>query len=149
MSTQAKKDTLLWFKKNEPYIYRVAMRKMEIDQGGELGAIEWGAIGSSIGKAFNSLTTTVSNLAPQYLQFQQQKKVMDMQLKRAQQGLPPANIQDYAPVVKLEPSITPETEAAITRSAVQVTNSAAQKMLPFLIGGGLLGAFLLFRKKSR
>ncbi len=146
MSTQAKKAAIDWFKQNEPFMYKVAMKRIELENNQLAG---WGDIGASIGKVFSSLTDTVANVAPTYLQYQQQKKVMDMQMKRAESGLPPANVEDYTPAVKIQAEVSPETEQAITRVAQQSIETGAQKMMPFLLAGGGLVAFLLLRKKGR
>ncbi len=146
MSAQAKQASIEWFKKNEPFIYKVAMKRIALENNQLSG---WADIGASVGKVFSSLTETVSNIAPTYLQYQQQKKVMDMQMERAIQGLPPANVEDYTPAVKIEANVTPETEQAITRVAQQTIETGAQKMMPVILAGGGLLAFLLLRKKGR
>jgi len=141
-----------WFKHNEPFIYRVAMKRLQLKNNtglagvNQLGAIDWGSVLSSIGSTVKSVATDV---APQYLQYKQQKKIMDMQLDRAKKGLPPANVDDYTPAIKISPQITPESEAAITRVAVQTSESAAKKMLPWLLIGGLGVGYVVMNKKGR
>lgn len=150
MSEQSKIKYLKWMQRNEPYIFAVGMRRLEMQGDGSMGAINWGSIGSNIGKAFSTVANTASNLAPQYLQYKQQKKVMDMQMKRAEQGLPPANVEDYTPAVKLRVDASPETQAAITRTAVTVSERATSKLMPvFLIGGLGIAAAIFLRKKRR
>lgn len=140
----AAQQAVEWFRINEPFIYHVAAKRLELKNAG-LAGVDWGSMLSSIGSTLKSVATDV---APQYLQYKQQKRVMDMQMKRAESGLPPANVEDYAPVVRIAPEITPETEQAITRAAIKTSESAANKMLPWLAIGGL-GAVLIFMKMGK
>lgn len=101
-----------------------------------LGAIDWGGV-------FNNIVTTVKDAVPAYLSAKQQKEIMDMQLERAKQGLPPADISNYTPSIKVEPNINPETEKAITRVASETLTTGFKKLLPW--GIGLIGGLLFFR----
>lgn len=144
---QAKKDYLKWMQQNEPFIYEVAMQRLRNENSNLSG---WADFGASIGKAFSTVTNTVSNLAPTYLQYKQQKKVMDMQMRRAEQGLPPANVEDYTPAVKVRVDASPETQQAIQTAAVQATQTGIDKMMPvFLLGGVGIIAMLMLKKKGR
>ena len=137
--SRAKKQFLTWLKNNEPFVYRVARRRGELinPQLNGMGAIDWGNL-------FSQATETIKNLAPAYLQTKQQKQIMDMQMKRAEQGLPPANIIDYTPAIKIEPSITPDTQRAITEVAKDTITSSISKLA---IPAAIIGAVLLLKKR--
>lgn len=128
-----------WFKRHEPFWYRVAMKRLDMQSSPSQNMLR--GLGVSWSGVFTSLVDTVKEAAPAYLQAKQQKEIMEMQLKRAEKGLPPANIDDYTPSVKIQPTITPETEQAITRVATQSLQSGLTKALPWI--AGIVGAVLL------
>ena len=132
-----------WLKENDPFLYRVALKRNEITSQKVNG------LSGGVADFFNSIIDTVKTAAPQVLQYNQQKAIMKMQLERAEKGLPPANVDDYTPSVKISPVITPETEQAITRVAVQSAKEGVGAFMskwgvPLVVGGALL---ILFRKK--
>lgn len=124
-----------WVKKNNPVLYRAALAQNNNTLNGDEEA--------SNSNWFDKITDTISNLAPKYLQYKQQKKVMSMQIKRAKSGLPPANVADYAPVIKTQIDLAPETRAELIKGGQASLNDFAK---PLLIGGGLLAAFLMLKK---
>ena len=134
----AKKQFVKWVQKHDPIIYRAALKRMAMrGRGlGDMGAIDWGGIFSNIG----TVAQEVVKVAPDIYAAKQQKELMDMQMKRAERGLPPANIEDYTPVIKYAPQITPESEAAATRIAQSSINTTFEqlKMPLLLLGGGFL-----------
>lgn len=137
VKTANQKKYILWMKKNSPKLYRAAIAKMSQSTllGEEPPTPEnW----------FSSLTNTIMDLAPKYLQLKQQKDVMKMQMKRAQQGLPPANVADYAPVVKADINLAPETRKEIIEAGQSSLNDM---MKPLLIGGGLLALYFVMKKR--
>ena len=146
MSVQSKKAFIMWLKANDPFLYEATLKTNELKnlKNGMGLTVDWGGM-------FNSAIDTIKTAAPEYLKFQQQKKIMKMQMKRAEQGLPPANVADYTPAEKLAPEITPETEAAINRVAVQAVKEGTgnlQKMLPWaLLGFGAV--FALTRRRGK
>ena len=73
------------------------------------------------------------------MQYRQQKDLMKMQLQRAQAGLPPANVADYTPVLKIQTELAPETRTAFID----------QLGKPIIFGGLALAAFMLFSGKKR
>ena len=143
--TKAKRLYIKWMKDNEPFLYRVGIKKAQLKNqslSGTMGAINWSGIFTNIGE-------TVKQLAPAALQYKQQRKLLDVQVKRAEQGLPPLDVQDYAPAVRIEPQINEETEQAITRVAQQsVKTGAKQLMVPLAIGAALL-VFVAVRRRGR
>lgn len=82
---------------------------------------------------FQRFLSTITSLAPSYIQARSQQQLLEVQLDRARQGLPPLNASQYAPAVQLsvDPAMyTPQLEA----------------LKPWLLYGGLaLGGFFLFR----
>lgn len=139
MATRAQKEFVRWVQQNDPFLFEVAKKRLAMRQ--DMGAIDWGGI-------FKGVADTVKNVAPTLVQYQSQKKVLDMQMKRAEQGLPPADVQNYSPVVRVAAEMTPETEAAATRVAQQSVKTGVSELMPlFLLGG--LGAFFLLNKKRR
>lgn len=150
MSVDSKRAVIQWFKKNEPFIYRVALRREQLKKVGNqnlngMGAFDWSSIGTKVGDIFGSLTSTVSSIAPEYLKYRQQKKIMDLQLERAKKGLAPINAQDYTQAIKLDPQINEQTEEAITRVAKQTNESAIKQALPYMLGFGALALLTLKR----
>lgn len=125
-TTDSKKMFILWVKKNNPKLYRAAL--MQANKGQNL---------LGMGGWLDTMVTTITDVAPKYLQYKQQKKVMKMQMKRAARGLPPANVADYAPVIKTEIEIAPETRKSIMRDT-------GKMMSPYMIGAGVLGVTALF-----
>lgn len=139
-SPLAAKQTMQWFQRNEPFIYRVAMKRYKMQNRG-LSDIDWRGVVSSF-------TSTVKELAPAYIQARQQKKIMDVQLDRAAKGLPPMEVEHYTPAIKIAPEITPQTEQAITRVASETIKSSANKLLiPAAIGLGLV--LVMMQRKRR
>ena len=142
---KAKELFAKWLKENDPFLYRVALKRNEIVNASQ----QVNGLSGSVADFFNNIIDTVKTTAPQVLQYNQQKKIMEMQLKRAEQGLPPANVDDYTPSVKIAPVITPATEQAITRVAVQSAKEGVGAFMgkwgmPLGVGAALL---FLFRKK--
>lgn len=131
------KQYIEWFRQHEPFWYQVAKKRVEIKQENlqGLGEINWSGL-------FSNVVTAVKDIAPTYIQARQQKKIMDMQLDRAAKGLPPANIEDYTPSIKIAPTITPETEQAITRVATKSVTGGFQTAMPWVFGG-LIALMLL------
>lgn len=53
------------------------------------------------------ITDSLSSVAESYLQYQLQKDALELNLARAQQGLPPINTADYSPGVNV--GLSPDT----------------------------------------
>jgi hypothetical protein len=87
--------------------------------------------------AWNRVITTITELAPQYLQYRAQKEIFDAQMVRLSQGLEPLpDPSAYAPSVRV--ALDPSTVEAAARAA-------AERAQPWLLWGGIAigGAFLL------
>ena len=99
-------------------------------------------------KLFGLATTVL----PTYLQYQQQKDVLDIQIKRAEQGLPPLETAQYAPSVQI--GLDQETVQRLANEATARAQSmagafASSPMLPMLLLGGGVLAFMMMSKKKR
>jgi hypothetical protein len=130
MKTENQKNFVVWTKKNFPKLYQAAILDM---QKGEMGGFA---------DFFTGITDSITNLAPSYLQFRQQKSLMKMQLKRAKAGLPPANVSDYTPVIKTRVDLAPDTRTALV-------GGVKDMLMPLAIGGGILLVILAMKKKRR
>lgn len=135
--SNGKKQFAQWLKRNDPFLYGVAVKRFQREQQGLSGFTDF----------FSSVLETVKVAAPQVLQYRQQKKIMDMQMDRAKRDLPPLDATAYSPSVTISPQITPETERAMTRVAIETTKQAGNDMKKYLIPAGLGLAALLFLKK--
>jgi len=129
-----RKSFLQWTKKKFPKLYQRALLDVQSKKG--LGESDSNGFTDFFGNIFSSL----KDLAPSVLQFKQQKSLMKMQLERAKQGLPPANVADYTPTFKAQVDLAPSTRRAVITGATDM-------MKPILIGGAALAAFLILRKK--
>ncbi len=121
---------LAWVKSKHPKIYRIALLKA--------GARNQRLSGLGVEETswWSTMVTSIKEAIPAALQYKQQKDLMNMQLARAQAGLPPANVADYTPVLKIETELAPTTRAAFID----------QLGKPVIFGALALGAFLLLRK---
>lgn len=142
MSKQSEAQFVEWLRRNDPFLFLVAQKRMELNSGSGLGAIDFGAI-------FTNVVNTIKDVAPSVIAAQGQKRILDLQIERARNNLPPLDTTNYMPSVKIAAEITPENEAAAIRIAQQTANDAAQKMKPYFFGGLALAAYLFFKKGRR
>lgn len=124
----AKRDFILWLKKRHPRLYADAMRN---------SGINLGDFASSISSIFGSISSAVQNLAPAYLQTQQQIELLRLNIKRAQQGLTP-----YATYAEATGAGAASTPAAPPPAAAPASSGVPGWLI--LAGLGLL-AFKLIR----
>lgn len=132
-----------WVKQNDPFVYQIALERYKLKQQG-LGST---APQPTTGGFFSSLIDTVKNVIPAVLSYKQQSKVMNMQIERAKNNLPPIDASAYAPVVKVEAAITPESEAAAKRIAMETVRNGIGDMKPWLFGGMAVMAFLFYKSR--
>lgn len=65
---------------------------------------------------FSKITDTIQKVVPSLAQAKAQKKVIDLQLSRAKQGLPPLDAAQYSPGVQVQvqpPAMSDTTKAAL------------------------------------
>lgn len=132
----AQKQFVEWVKHNDPFLYQVALERYKLTQ--QMGGFA---------DFFSQLTNTVKEVAPTLINLQSQKKILDVQVKRAEQNLPPLDTTQYSPVIRVAPEITPATEQAAKNIAVESLKGGFKSLaMPLMIGGGLL-AFLMLRRR--
>lgn len=139
----AKKQFLHWLRENDPYLYNVARYK-HANEGG-LGTVVNPQGTSSF---FSSVVDTVKKLGTSVLQYKSQKKILDLQLKRAEQNLPPIDASMYTPTVKVEAAVTPEMEQQARRVGIDLVKQGAQEFKPIFFGALILGGFFLLKGRK-
>jgi len=122
-----------WLKNWAPQLYADAKRKadtLEITEGslGQLGG--W----------WETFTDSITDLGGKYLQFRTQKEILEAQLSRMREGLPPLQTSEYAPTIAIKP------DPGTTREIVGAIGTGFGKMLPFIAIGGV-ALLLLMRRK--
>lgn len=135
----------MWVKRRDPFLYKIAEKRYSLlkKRNSKLSGV-----GDLLNKDFfSTLAETVKTVAPSIFQIQSQKKILDVQLERARQGLPPLQAADYSPTIKIAAELTPEAEAAAGRIAVQ----SVREVMPglerwFFVAIGV-GAYLMLKKK--
>jgi hypothetical protein len=149
MSQQSNIQFAKWLKVNDPFLFEVAVRAAELQKEKAaamnglfdfVSDVDWGELGKSV-------VDTVQKVAPTVVQYKAQAAALKTNIARANQGLPPIDMNQYNPTVKIAAEITPENEAAIQRLAEQAMNSTGNKikeMLPYVLGG--FGLFIAAKK---
>lgn len=134
----AAKALAMWLRRAQPVLYRAA-EKAAAKGTSRLGQATTTEAATAAPTFWQRLVSSVTELAPQYLQYQAQKDLLEVQLQRASQGLPPLDPTSYAPAVQV--SIDPaQAEAA--------AEAAWERVKPFVFGGlVLVGGFLLLRRR--
>ena len=124
---------MAWVRREHPILFRAAEK--QASKAG-LGQVEAKTAGTGL-TIWQRLVNTVTDIAPQYLQYQAQKDLLEVQLQRASQGLPPLDPTSYAPAVQV--SIDP-VQAQLAAEA------AWDRAKPFVFGSlALVGGWLLLR----
>jgi len=128
MLTKSQRAFANWLRVNEPGLYRSAVKTANTGVG--LSATDTPAPTNW----WDSFVGAAKQLVPVVVQARSQKRLLDVQLKRAESGLPPLNAGQIAPTVRVQAGLTP----------------ALKKILiPALaIGGGLI-LYMMFGKKKR
>lgn len=134
----SKQAFIQWIKKNDPFLYKIAETRYKLQNPGMSGIADF----------FTSLVSTVKDVAPAVINMAAQRKVINLQIERAKQGLPPLDTAQYSPTIKVSPELTPETEAAAQRVAIETVKQGIGEMkIPLLAIAGLLGAFLFMSRR--
>lgn len=125
-----------WLRKTQPRLYALAKQRIGEPPTG-LGALGQEATTTTNGGTwFSNLTDTLSTLATTYLPYKQQKDLLDVQLERARQGLPPLDTSQYATAVQV--GLDPEqTRAALQQAGGAAVDFMTQPMV-LMAGAGLL-----------
>lgn len=145
--TQSEVQFMNWLKTYEPTVYALAAKRFAIKTGGKevygLSGYEGGI--SGLDDFMSTITDTIKNVLPAVVQYKSQNKILDAQLQRAKMGMPPLNVEDYSPVMRVQPSFDPQSEAALTRMAVSTTSSSIKQLLPFALAG--LAAYMIMHRR--
>jgi len=125
-----------WLQETHPKIYSEAIQHAKKYDAG-LGDTE------PEKKSFwQRFTEGAAALGTTYLSLKNQRDAMEMNLARAQQGLPPLDVSSTAPVVRTQVDIDP---ALATRLASSAGEGISRTMM--LMGAVALAAILLLKKR--
>lgn len=152
MSTRSQAEYIDWMKHNEPVIYNLAVKRHALKNGQQaiFGLSEYVPLSAiDFGSFFSTLSETVTKAVPSLIALKSQKDILAAQLARAKQNLPPLNVADYAPIIKVNADVTPETEAALTRVATQTTGNIFGQYGVYIFGGAAALIYFLKMKKRR
>jgi len=108
-----------WLRKNQPNVYKAAIDEVGIGLGEK---DTW----------WDSFIGAAKELVPVIVGARSQKKILDVQLRRAEQGLPPLNTQQISPTVRVQAGLTPDMKRLV---------------LPALLGITALVAFMVWKKR--
>lgn len=112
-------------KREDPRFYRFAMARLNGQLGQEEPAVEE-----------RSWFDKLADAATSFYQIKQQKDIMDMQVKRAERGLPPLDTRSLAP---------PPVRIEVSAPEFAPTFQDAKKLLLPIAGAGI--AYLLFKRR--
>lgn len=91
---------------------------------------------------WDSFTDKISQLGSKYVQFRTQKEILDAQMERMRQGLPPLETGQYAPTVAIKP------DAGTTAEITSAIGSGIGKLsTPLMLAAAALGFFFLTKKR--
>jgi hypothetical protein len=124
---------LAWVKLAHPRLFAAAVQRAGVTangNGARLGQVAPAPTQSALDRVLSAITT----LAPAFLQAKAQKDLLEVQLDRARNNLPPLDPTQYAPAVQV--SVSPASAAA----AASAAGAAAR---PYLIWGAV-GLGVLF-----
>jgi len=129
---RARVDFLVWMKNFSPEGYDVLM-----ESNGGLGAADKGGF-------WANLTSSFKEVLPVITQSIAQAKIFKAQMKRAKRGLPPLKTEQYAPTVRIQADIAPETRNAIIGEARGFMKSL---IMPAAGIGLIVVMFIMMRRK--
>lgn len=113
----ARKQFLLWVKKEFPAVYDRLMKSVKNSNMDGLGDL------------WESIADTANKILPSLVQAKAQRDIFKAQLKRAEQGMPPLKTEEIAPTLKVKADV------------------GQKWLLPALLGGGALAFMFLQRKR--
>ncbi len=148
MNEKSARDFVQWLKVSDPFLYDVAVKAQKIkdkkDQEG-LGGI-FDLVKTINFKEFaKTAIDTVKDVAPKVIEFKQQKDLLDVQIKRAQAGLPALDTSQYSVTVpNYDPAyVTAQQQTMMDRLAYQsvyqpsYNSGGVTSYLPWIAAGGL------------
>lgn len=116
----AQQQFVEWVRVNQPTLYEATIARIGV---GESDQKTW----------WQSFVGAAKELVPVVVSARSQKRLLDVQMKRAQRGLPPLNTAQIAPTVRVQAGLTPEIKKMIIPVA--------------LVGFGLLAFFMLKKRR--
>ena len=126
---------MTWLQRWAPKVYAHAKKRADV------AAANDGAL-NGLGGWWDTFTDSVSDLGGKYLQFRTQKEILEAQMQRMQQGLPPLQTSEYAPTIAVKP------DAGTTREITGAIGAGFSRMVPWIvIGGGALMLLTVGRKR--
>lgn len=121
-----------WIKRWSPGLYAAAKAKADLVERNEatLGGLSgW----------WETFTEGLTDVAGKVIQFKTQKEILDAQMERMRQGLPPLQTSEYAPTIAIKP------DPGTTREITGAIGAGFGSLLPWIVAGGV-GLFLLTKK---
>ncbi len=108
-----------WMKTYEPQLYKATISKVGL---GAADQDSW----------WQSFVGAAKEIIPTVISARSQKKLLDVQMRRAERGLAPLNVEQISPTVRVQAGISQDIK---------------QIIIPTLLGVGALVMFMLLRKK--
>lgn len=130
-TARSKKQFIQWLNKNHPDLLSRAIRAANL-QRSDLQLNGFGNVGDADDTPwYDRIMNAAEKIVPVWAGYEQQKRMIELNEKRAKQGLPP---MQEPPTIRIQGEAGPET-----RHAVQAgIKEAAGQYMPLLIGGGVL-----------
>lgn len=143
---EANAEFVAWLQEAYPEIVAAMVEALESDDVIRAGD---GGLGAAEGDGFMSrLVEMTETVLPAYLQYQQQSDILDVQLDRARQGLPPLRVDAYAPSMQI--ALDRQTVTRFADEASLRAREFARSPLPWILGAGVLATlFFMSRRKRR
>lgn len=142
--TPAQQKLITWVKQNDPFLYDVALKnyQMKTANAGLNGLFD----NFDFGKFAGSLTSAASKVASEVANI----KVLNENIKRAKQGIPPITTEAYQPSNPNYVSYSPEGQYAVNYTARSLSPNGLNitSLLPWA-AIGLLGFMLVKKAKAR
>lgn len=141
--TPAQQKMINWVKQNDPFLYDVAMKnyQMKTGNGGLNGVFD----NFDFGKFVGSLTSAAAKVANEAANI----KVLNENIKRAKQGIPPITTASYQPSNPSYAPYTAEGQYAVNYTARSLSPGgfSITSLLPWA-AIGLVGFMLVKKARS-
>lgn len=148
--TPAQIKFIQWLERKDPVLLKLAKKRQGIKMDKSRGL---NGLGDANQKTpfWQTLAETAKEVLPSVINMSTQKKILDIQIKRAEAGLPPLEAEQYIPPIRVAAEVSPETEAALTRVAQESTKTGiaevTRKVAPYALPA-IFAWILLGRKKK-
>lgn len=145
---QARLQFATWLKEKHPDIYSAALRRAEKwrrewgEARGNAATLEGLGAEGETQSFWDKFREGVTTLGTTYLTYKTQRDAMDLNMTRAEQGLPPIDTSFAAPVVRTQIDLTPEV-------ATRLQETGTDMLQKVLIFGGLAVAAVLIVTKMK